>query len=111
MFFEIDTDWKEMYSSGGVTGSELYFRIITDCVVEKDFIVQKVLGHISKNLDSDEEYYIVEIMDDQEKFLKSEVEEVVKDKVSRKGLNKRGGNWEMVFSIKFDNQGWWPDET
>lgn len=111
MFFEIDTDWKEMYSSGGATGSELYFRIIADCVVEKDLIVQKVLDRIGKELDSNEEYYIVEIIDDREQFLKSEVEEVVVDKVSRKGLNKRGGNWEMVFSIKFDNQGWWPDET
>ena len=110
MFFEIDTDWKEMYNQCGITGSELCFRIITDCVVEKDLIVEKVLERIRKEVRSYEENYIVEIMDNREMFLKSEVEEVVKDKVNRKGLNKRGGNWEMVFSIKFDNQGWWPDE-
>ena len=110
MFFQIDTDWKEMNCQLGVTGSELCFRIITDCVVEKELIVQKVLERISKEVRSYDEYYIVEILDDPETFLKSEVEEVVKDKVGRKGLNKRGGNWEMVFSIKFDNQGWWPDE-
>lgn len=111
MYFEIDRYWNDMSSSGGFTGREYNVRIVTDTQVEKEYIVEQMIKLVSETFYQKKGYYIVSICDEDEKFLVSEVEEVIRNKVSRKGLNKRGGNYEMTFSIKFDNQGWWPDET
>lgn len=112
MYFEIDMDWKEMSNQCGITGQELKIRIISDEVVGKDFILEKLKQKVGSELRDCGDTYRVEIYDGSyEYYLKSEVVEVIRSKIERNGLNKRGGNYEMKFSIKFDNQGWWPDET
>lgn len=110
MYFDIETEWKDMTCQLGFTGNELKIRIVSDTLIEKEYIFEKLMKKINKELGSDGDYYRVSICDEYESFLKSEVVEVVRGKISRNGLKTRGGNYEMKFSIKFDNQGWWPDE-
>jgi hypothetical protein len=109
-YFDIETEWRDMTCQMGFTGNEMKIRIVSDSVVDKEFIFEKLMGVIEKEIRGDGEYYKVSVCDEWEKYLKSEVVEVVRSKISRNGLDKRGRNYEMKFSIKFDNQGWWPDE-
>lgn len=113
MYFDIETEWRDMTCQMGFTGNELLIRIVSDSVVDREFIFKKLMSVVDKELESDGDYYEVSMCagDEWERFLKSEVVEVIRSKVERNGLNKRGGNYEMKFSIQFDNQGLWPDET
>jgi len=111
MYFDIETDWKDMTCQLGITGQELKIRIVSDTLVDREFIFENLMEKIDSELRDCGDTYRVEIYDGSyEYYLKSEVVEVVRSKISRNGLNKRGGNYEMKFSISFDNQGWWPDE-
>lgn len=112
-FFEIECDWKEMTCQMGITGSELIVRIDSDSKVDKEFIVSNLLKKIDTELYSEGDDYTIVHYDggNNEHYPKTEVEEVVRRKVNKNGLNKRGNNYQMKFSIKFDNQGWWPDDA
>jgi len=110
MYFEIDAEWKSMYCQAGPTGMELAVRVICDEVVSDEMIWKNVLKKLDADLHSDGMYYFVEMPDeDTERFLKTDVVDVIRRKVVV-GLQSRGKNYEMKFSIKFDNQGWWPDD-